>query len=91
MTQPPPPRRCAGAPIRVRHGAIFIHTFLLGTSVSKPSSAVYGYIVRELASTEHASEEILTAIARQLLSVPAGTTVRGTKVVRLKGGYGYRP
>lgn len=52
----------------------------------KPSSAIYDYIVRELAPTEHAPDEAPIAIVCEPLSVLGGTTARGSLSMRLKAG-----
>jgi hypothetical protein len=52
----------------------------------KPNSAIYDYIVRELAPTEHEPDEAPVTIVCKPLSVPGGTSVRGTMSMRLKAG-----
>lgn len=54
--------------------------------MSKSSSAIYDYIVRELAPTEHAPDEAPIAIVCEPLSVPGETSVRGKMSMRLKTG-----
>ncbi len=52
----------------------------------KPSSAIYDYIVRELAPTEHEPDEAPIAIVCEPLSVAGGTGPRGKISMRLKAG-----
>lgn len=52
----------------------------------KASSAIYDYIVRELAPTEHESDEAPMVIDCKPQSVPEGTGVGGTMCMRLKAG-----
>lgn len=51
-----------------------------------PSSAVYGYIVRELSPTEHEPDEAPITIVCEPLSAAAGASARGTISMRLKAG-----
>lgn len=48
---------CGGAQTRDRHRANFADHLLLGVCMSRPSSAIYDYIVMELAPTEHGPVE----------------------------------
>ena len=54
--------------------------------MSKPSSAIYDYIVRELAPTEHESDEAPITIICEPLSVAGGSSARGRISMRLKAG-----
>jgi hypothetical protein len=51
-----------------------------------PSTAIYDYIVRELAPTEHEPDEAPITIVCEPLSVPDGSGARGTMFMRLKAG-----
>ncbi len=51
-----------------------------------PSSAIYDYIVRELAPTEHEPDEAPITIICEPLGVPSGASARGTLSMRLKAG-----
>ena len=52
----------------------------------KPSSAIYDYIVRELAPTDHEPDEASIAIVCEPLGVPGGASARGTITMRLNAG-----
>ena len=52
----------------------------------KPSSAIYDYIVRELAPTEHEADEAAIAIVCEPLSLAGGSSPRGRISMRLKAG-----
>jgi len=52
----------------------------------KPSSAIYDYIVRELAPTEHEPDEAPLTIVCEPLGVPGGASARGTITMRLNAG-----
>ena len=52
----------------------------------KPSSAIYGYIVRELAPTEHEPDEAPITIVCEPLAGSGGASARGTLSMRLKAG-----
>lgn len=54
--------------------------------MSKPSSAIYDYIVRELAPTEHEPDEAPITTICEPLSVAGGSSARGTISMRLKAG-----
>ncbi|MGK2897471.1 MAG: hypothetical protein ACSLE9_02100 [Burkholderiaceae bacterium] len=51
-----------------------------------PNSAVYDYIVRELAPTEHEPDEAPITIVCEPLAGSGGTNTRGTLSMRLKAG-----
>jgi len=51
-----------------------------------PISAVYDYIVRELAPTEHEPDEAPITIVCEPLAGSSGTNARGTLTLRLKAG-----
>ncbi len=51
-----------------------------------PSSAIYDYIVRELAPTEHEPDEAPITIVCEPLGVGNGAGTRGTLSMRLKAG-----
>lgn len=51
-----------------------------------PSSAIYNYIVRELAPTQHESDEAPFTIVCEPLGVPDGSSVRNAMSLRLKAG-----
>lgn len=51
-----------------------------------PNSAVYDYIVRELAPTEHEPDEAPITIVCEPLAGSGGTSARGTLSMRLKAG-----
>ena len=51
-----------------------------------PTSAIYDYIVRELAPTDHEPDEAPITIVCEPLNVPAGSSVHGTMSMRLKAG-----
>ena len=51
-----------------------------------PSSAIYGYIVRELAPTEHEPDEAPITIVCEPLSTPDGSRARNTISMRLVAG-----
>ncbi len=52
----------------------------------KPSSAIYDYIARELAPTEHEPDEAPIAIVCEPLGVPAASRAPRTMHMRLKAG-----
>jgi len=52
----------------------------------KPSSAIYDYIVRELAPTDHEPDEASITIVCEPLGVPGGASARGTITMRLNAG-----
>lgn len=52
----------------------------------QPQSAIYQYIVRELAPTEHEPDEAPITILCEPLTVPGGSSARGTMSMRLKAG-----
>jgi len=52
----------------------------------KPVSALYAYIVRELAPTDHEPDEAPINIVCEPLSVPGGAVAQGTITMRLKAG-----
>ncbi|MFY7906557.1 MAG: hypothetical protein ACOVO0_10495 [Burkholderiaceae bacterium] len=54
--------------------------------MSQPNTAVYDYIVRELAPTEHGPDEAPITIVCEPLSVAVGTDLRGKMSMRLKAG-----
>lgn len=54
--------------------------------MSKPGSAIYDYIVRELAPTEHEPDEAPITIACEPLSLVGDPIARGTTFMRLKAG-----
>jgi hypothetical protein len=55
--------------------------------MSKPYSAIYQYIVRELAPTEHEPDEAPITIVCEPLTVAGGSSVRRGKMsMRLKAG-----
>lgn len=54
--------------------------------MTKPYSAIYQYIVRELAPTEHEPDESPITIVCEPLGVPGGSSARGTMSMRLKVG-----
>ena len=54
--------------------------------MSNPSSAIYDYVVRELAPTEHAPDEAPITIVCEPLGVTGGASARGTMTMRLKAG-----
>lgn len=54
--------------------------------MSKPSSAIYDYIVRELAPTEREPDEAPITIICEPLSVAGGSSGRGAISMRLKVG-----
>ena len=56
------------------------------SSMPIPSSAIYNYIVRELAPTQHESDEAPFTIVCEPLGVPDGSSVRGAMSMRLKAG-----
>lgn len=51
-----------------------------------PSSAIYSYIVRELAPTDHEPDEAPITIVCEPLGAPGGVSPRGTLSIRLKVG-----
>jgi hypothetical protein len=51
-----------------------------------PSSAIYDYIVRELAATEHEPDEAPITIVCEPLAGAGGASARGTLSMRLKAG-----
>lgn len=51
-----------------------------------PSSAIYNYIVRELAPTEHEPDEAPLTIVCEPLSMPDGASARGKISMRLLAG-----
>ena len=52
----------------------------------RPGSALYDYIVRELAPTDHEADEASINIVCEPLCVPGGAGVRRTVTLRLKAG-----
>jgi len=52
----------------------------------KPSSAIYDYIVRELAPTDHEPDEAPIAIVYEPLSLDGGSSLCGHISVHLKAG-----
>jgi hypothetical protein len=54
--------------------------------MSKPSSAIYDYIVRELTPTEHEPDEAPITIVCEPLSVGEGASSRGAISMRLMAG-----
>lgn len=52
----------------------------------KPSSAIYDYIVRELAPTEHEPDEAPITIVCEPLGVAEGSSPRSKMSMRLKAG-----
>lgn len=54
--------------------------------MSIPVSAVYDYIVRELAPTEHEPDEAPITIVCEPLGVPGGANSLGAMSMRLKAG-----
>lgn len=54
--------------------------------MSKPKSAIYNYIVRELAPTEHEPDEAPITIVCEPLGVPGGASGCGAITLRLKAG-----
>lgn len=57
-----------------------------GPCMPIPNSAIYNYIVRELALTEHAPDEAPITIVCEPLVAPGGANVRGALSMRLKAG-----
>lgn len=51
-----------------------------------PTSAVYAYIVRELAPTDHEPDEAPIAIVCEPLGMPDGSRARSRISLRLKAG-----
>jgi len=58
----------------------------LGARMLKPSSAIYDYIVRELAPSDHEPDEAPINIVCEPLGVTAGVSTRGIITMRLKAG-----
>ncbi len=56
----------------------------LGACMPKPSSAIYDYIVKELAPTEYEPDEAPITIVCEPFGVPGGASTRGTITMRLK-------
>lgn len=54
--------------------------------MSKPRSAIYDYIVRELAPTEHEPDEAPITIVCEPLRMSDGARARDTIFMRLKAG-----
>ena len=54
--------------------------------MNKPYSAIYQYIVRELAPTEHEPDEAPITIVCEPLSVSGASNALGTISMRLKAG-----
>lgn len=54
--------------------------------MSIPSSAIYDYIVRELAPNEHEPDEAPISIGCEPLAAPGGASALGTLSMRLKAG-----
>ncbi len=54
--------------------------------MSKPSSAIYDYIVRELAPTDHEPDEAPITIVCEPRGVPGEAGARGPMSMRLKEG-----
>ncbi len=54
--------------------------------MSQPNSAIYDYIVRELAPSEHEPDEAPITIVCQPLSVQDGSPARSKISMRLKAG-----
>jgi hypothetical protein len=54
--------------------------------MSTPSSAIYDYIVRELAHTEHEADEAPITIVCEPLGVPEASRANRTLSMRLKAG-----
>jgi len=54
--------------------------------MQKPNSAIYDYIVRELAPTEHEPDEAPINIVCEPLGLSGGVNARGTISMRLKVG-----
>jgi hypothetical protein len=54
--------------------------------MTKPISAIYKYIVRELAPSEHEPDESPITIVCEPLGVPGGSSARGAMSMRLKAG-----
>ena len=52
----------------------------------KPKSAVYDYIVREVAPTDHEPDEAPLNIVCEPLSLPGEASAGGTITMRLKAG-----
>ncbi|MBC7379642.1 MAG: hypothetical protein H7346_19690 [Burkholderiaceae bacterium] len=52
----------------------------------KPRSAIYDYIVRELAPTDHDLDEAPITVAREAHGVPGGVSAQGTITMRPKAG-----
>jgi hypothetical protein len=65
---------------------MLIHHLILDVSMPTPSSAIYDYIVKELAPTEHEPDEAPITIVCEPHSVPGGASTRGTISMRLKAG-----
>ena len=54
--------------------------------MSQPISAVYQYIVRELAPTEHALDEAPISIVCEPVKVPGGSSAHGRIIMHLETG-----
>lgn len=54
--------------------------------MSKPYSAIYQYIVRELSPAEHEPDEAPITIVCEPLDVPGSVSSRGALSMRLKAG-----
>ena len=69
-----------------RPGATFGQALPLGACMPIPSSAIYDYIVRELAPTEHEPDEAPLTIICEPLGGSGGASARGILSMRLKAG-----
>jgi len=65
---------------------LVVNPLLLGVRMSKPSSAIYDYIARELAPTEHEPDEAPITIVCEPLTMAGGSSARGKMSMRLKAG-----
>ena len=52
----------------------------------KSQSAIYDYIVRELAPTEHEADEAPITVVCEPIGLPGGANTRGTITMHLKAG-----
>lgn len=80
---------CLGALAHRLETAKALRSFILcplGDFMPKPNSAIYNYLVRELAPTEYEPDEAPITIVCEPLSVPDGASTRGTMSMRLKAG-----
>lgn len=66
--------------------ATVIAILFQGLNMPIPSSAVYDYIVRELAPTEHEPDEAPLTIVCEPVTGSGGASARGTLSLRLKAG-----